>query len=207
MQRIDKTYFIEKHYKLRTEENSEFDIIIKSNCSKLAEEGVLCNICFHEGLVDKISSLTSLEVLGFINYQIKLYDTPVDFLKRFQAFINDNEDKFEAINNNVLSHLKDMIRAGIQQLTKKDTEEKIAKGELSLDQLLDQGNLKEALKLLSMNFIQQNDSDGKLWSRLQLGNLAGVENAYNEGTITHDQYQAGKAKILQAILHKVRSED
>jgi hypothetical protein len=117
---IKKEYFKEKHWVKGDETAAEFDIQVdEKRCSQFKKKGAMCNLCFNTALLEKLQQLSSLERLNFVNYQINKYDDPLDWLKRFRAFLNDNEDNFDSFNFKIQQEFLEITRQGIQQLSKK----------------------------------------------------------------------------------------
>ncbi len=123
---LNKEYFPEKKYKLTGENDiTEFDLVPDVNrCSSYKKEGIYCDSCFNQELIDKLESFSSLERLDFINHQINLYPDPLDYLKRLAAFLNDNGENFGSFSYSTVEEYKQIVRRGIQQLTQKETKPK-----------------------------------------------------------------------------------
>lgn len=121
---LQKEYFPVKKFKLVSDKDiTPFDIVVDVNdCGIYKNKGILCDKCFHQELIDKLESLSTLERLDFIGHQINLYPNPSDFLKRLYAFLNDNEDSFGSFGYSTVLEFKRII---IQILQKEETSNKI----------------------------------------------------------------------------------
>ena len=122
---LSKEYFPEKHYKDNNSSTSSFDIIFdKNSCSSFKKNNEICNRCFNDALIEKMQELSSLEKLDFINYQLNLYKDPLDYLKRMNAFLNDNEDNFDSFNYSMVIDYRNIVTQGIEQLSESDIPKK-----------------------------------------------------------------------------------
>ncbi len=118
---LSKSYFDEKVFVIRAAKPGLFDIQVnESRCSQFKKTGKLCDLCFNDALLEKIQEFSSLQRLDFVNYQINKYNDPLDWIKRFRAFIYDNQDNFETSNYNAYRELLEISDQGIQQLSNKN---------------------------------------------------------------------------------------
>jgi len=118
---LKREYFPEKNW-VNTEGTANyFDIQVDRNrCSQFKTNGTICDLCFNIALLEKLQELSSLERLDFVNYQINKYSNPIDWLRRFQAFLKDNEDNFDSSNLNAQREFIEITRQGMNQLSKKN---------------------------------------------------------------------------------------
>jgi hypothetical protein len=116
-QMLQKEYFPVKIFKQPSDKNiSPFDVVVDVNsCGIFKEKGILCDKCFHQELIDKLESFSTLERLDFIGHQISLYPNPSDFLKRLYAFLNDNEDSFSSFGYSTVIEFKHIITQILQK--------------------------------------------------------------------------------------------
>jgi hypothetical protein len=151
-QMLNKEYFIEKQYKNIGENTiSIFDVVINTEqCGKYKKDGVLCNQCFNQALIEKMGSLSSLERLDFINHQINLYTDHIDYLRRLDALINDNEDEFGSFGYSTVLEFRKIIQAGIKQLNNNELEEKPQAQ--NIEEFINGIRISELEKLKNINF-------------------------------------------------------
>lgn len=118
-------YFEEKYYLKNGDQANKFDVVINENrCSEFKKTQVLCDKCFNEALIKKMQEFSSLDRLPFLNYQLNKYSDPLDWLKRTYALLNDNEDSFGSSNYKLYLEYKQMIEAGIRQLSEPENSKK-----------------------------------------------------------------------------------
>ena len=148
---LQKEYFPNKYYLNSTANASKFDVVVnESRCKKFQKEGKLCDKCFNDTLIDKMQKLSSLERLDFVNYQLNLYEDPVDYLKRLYAFLNDNVDNFDSIYYSVAHELQQIALDGIKQLTKNERNEKPKT--TNIQEFISQDRIEELEKIKSMEY-------------------------------------------------------
>lgn len=117
-QNLWNKYFDEKHYIRTGEPADKFDIVINENkCGEFKKNGLLCEKCFNEAVIGKMQEFSSLERADFLNYQINKYSDALDWLKRANALITDNEDEFGSFNYKIYLEYQHMIASGIEQLS------------------------------------------------------------------------------------------
>jgi hypothetical protein len=115
-----KKYFEEKHYLKVGEDANKFDILVNEDrCSTFRENGILCEKCYNEALIERMQEYSSLERLDFINYQLNKYSDPLDWLKRTHALLNDNEEQFGSFNYKIYLEFQNILEQGIRQLSEK----------------------------------------------------------------------------------------
>jgi len=111
-------YFEEKHYLKDSANADKFDLVInENNCSEYNKNGILCEKCFNETLIEKMQEFSSLERLPFINYQLNKYSEPIEWFRRTHALLNDNEDEFGSFNYKVYLEYQNILESGIRQLS------------------------------------------------------------------------------------------
>ena len=57
-------------------------------------------------------------------FPVKHYKDPLDYLKRMDAFLNDNEDNFASFNYSMVADYSSIVTQGIQQLSENDIPKK-----------------------------------------------------------------------------------
>jgi hypothetical protein len=151
-QTLQKKYFDEKVYLKKSEEPGQFDIQVnEQRCSEFKNTGQLCDLCFNEALLEKIQEYTSLERLDFVNYQINKYKDPLDWLKRFRAFLYDNSDNFDSFNYSSYQEFLNIAEHGIKQLTKRN-DEPVDESDNGGHKFINQGRIDELKQINSNDF-------------------------------------------------------
>ncbi len=148
---LNKEYFPIKHYKSNNDSTSNFDIEFEeTSCNSFRKNKQVCDACFNYALIEKMQYLSSLEKLDFINYQLNLYKDPLDYLKRMNAFLNDNEDNFDSFNYSMVLDYKNIVTQGIEQLSEKKVPKK--KKSNNISEFINQERINDLIELESTHF-------------------------------------------------------
>jgi len=147
-----KNFFTEKQYKKVGEQTNNFDILINENrCETFKKDGILCDHCFNKAIIDKLQLINPAEQLDFLNYQLKQYSDPIDYLRRMLALINYNEEEFESFNYRIFLEFQQLLENGIVQLTD-NSQPKEKKTTSTNTHFVDPERIDELKNLTNVNF-------------------------------------------------------
>ncbi len=149
---MSKEYFSQKRYETTTEKATKYDIVVnKKNCIEFKENGIHCDPCFNNALVDRIEDLTSKDTADFLIHQVHLYENPIDFLRSLISFLNDNEDEFGSFSFSKVNLLIQQAELLINKLSESDEDEAKPKA-INSEEYIDDVRIAELNQTTSQKF-------------------------------------------------------